>query len=153
MRLSTKGRYGIRLVLDLALHWGEGSVLLKDIARRQDLPLLYIERLIAPLIAGGIVKSVRGPRGGVSLLKHPDEINLSAVIQLLEGPIALVDCVNNPKAYPRAELCAIRDIWTEVEKATYRVLESITFEDLVERQRQKWNLKQLEDHEKMQQWK
>jgi len=145
MRLSTKGRYGIRLLLDLALHWGEGPVRLKHIAQRQELPLLYLENLIAPLIAGGMVKSTRGPLGGVSLLKHPDEIKLSEVIELLEGPIAPVGCVNNPEAYSRSGFCAIRDIWIEMRNATYGVLESITLQDLVERQREKWNLKQSED--------
>jgi Rrf2 family cysteine metabolism transcriptional repressor len=137
MRLSTKGRYGIRLLLDLALHRGEGPVRLKDIAQRQELPLLYLENLIAPLIAGGIVKSTRGPLGGVSLFKHPDEIKLSEVIQLLEGPIAPVECVNNPEAYSRSEYCAIRDIWVEVRNAMYAVLESTTLQDLVERQKRK----------------
>ena len=145
MRLSAKACYGTRLLLDLALHRGEGSVLLKDIARRQEISLLYLEHLVAPFIASAIVKSVRGPRGGVSLLKHPEEIKLSEVIQLLEGPIAPVGCVNNPEAYPRSDFCAIRDIWDEVAKATYRVLESTTLQDLVERQRQKWDFKQLKD--------
>lgn len=148
MKLSTKGRYGIRLLLDLALHWGEGSVLLKEVARRQEISLIYLEHLIAPLIAGGIVKSTRGPRGGVLLLKRPEEIKLSEAIQLLEGPIAPVECVNNPRAYPRSDVCVIRDMWDEVRKATYGVLESITLRDLVERQRQKWDLKQLKDDEK-----
>jgi len=150
MRLSAKGRYGTRLLLDLALHWGEGSVPLKDIARRQEISLLYLEHLVAPFIARAIVKSVRGPGGGVSLLKHPEEIKLSEVIQLLEGPIAPVDCVNNPEAYSRSDFCAIRDIWNEVRKATYQVLESTTLQDLVERQRQKWDLRQPKDDEK--QW-
>ena len=148
MKLSTKGRYGTRALLDLALHWGEGPVLLKDIARRQEIPLFYLEHLITPLVAGGIVKSIRGPRGGVSLLKHPREIKLSEVIQLLEGSIAPVECVDNPKAYPRSAFCVTRDIWHEVKKAMDGVLESTTLQDLVERQRQKWNLKQLKDYER-----
>mgnify|MGYP001082968142 CR=1 FL=1 len=148
MRLSTRGQYGTRLLLDLALHGSEGSVLLKDIAQRQRISLSYLEHLIAPLIGGGILKSSRGPRGGISLLKHPEEIKLSEVIQLLEGPIAPVECVNNPEAYPRSDLCAIRDIWAEMRKATYGVLESTTLQDLAERQRQKWDLKRLKDPEK-----
>ena len=152
MKLSTRGRYGIRLLLDLALHGGEGLVLLKDIARRQGISLSYLEHLIAPLIGGGILKSTRGPRGGISLLKHPEEIKLSEVVRLLEGPIAPVECVNNPEAYPRSDLCAIRDIWTKVRNAAYEVLESTTLQDLVERQRQKWNLKRLKDDGEKQQW-
>jgi len=134
MRLSTKGRYGTRALLDLALHWGEGLVQLKDIARRQEIPLPYLEHLITPFVAAGIIKSTRGPQGGVSLLKHPQEIRLSEVIQLLEGSIAPVECVNNPKSYPRSNLCVTRDIWSEVKKAIDGVLESTTLQDLVERQ-------------------
>ena len=141
MKLSTKGRYGTRALLDLALHWGEGPVLLKDIARRQEISLPYLEHLIAPLIEGGIVKSIRGPRGGVSLLEHPQKIKLNEVIQLLEGSIAPVECVDNPEAYPRSDLCVTRDIWHEVKKAMDGVLESTTLQDLVERQGQKWNSK------------
>lgn len=146
MKLSTKGRYGTRALLDLALHWGEGLVPLKDIAHRQEISLPYLEHLIAPLIAGGLITSTRGPQGGVSLLKPPEEIKLSEVIQLLEGSIAPVECVDNPDAYPRSDLCATRDIWDEVRKAIDGVLESTTLHDLVERQRQKWNLNLWPDH-------
>ena len=125
--------------MDLALHSGEGLVPLKDIARRQEISLSYLEHLIGPLRVGGMVESVRGPRGGVSLLKRPEEIKLSEVIHLLEGSIAPVKCLNNPKIYPRSDACATRDIWDEVRKAIDGVLESITLQDLVERQRQKWN--------------
>jgi Rrf2 family cysteine metabolism transcriptional repressor len=145
MKLSTRARYGTKALLEIALHWGEGPVLLKDIAQRQQIPLPYLERLIRPLVQAEIIKSTRGTRGGVSLLKHPKEVVLSEVIQLLEGSIAPVACVDNPKLYPRSDLCVTHDIWAEVKKAMDRVLESTTFEDLVERQKQKWNLKQLKD--------
>ncbi len=137
MKLSTRGRYGVRALLDLALHQGEGSVLLKDIARRQEVSLAYLEHLIAPLIAGGLMKSTRGARGGVLLLKPPAEIKLSEVLELLEGSIAPVDCVNDPKACHRSASCVTRDIWTEMKTAMSQVLESTTLQDLVERQRQK----------------
>jgi len=137
MKLSTRGRYGTRALLDLALHQGEGPVPLKDIAQRQQISLLYLEHLIAPLIAGGIVRSTRGARGGVSLAKPPDEIRLSEVIQLLEGSIAPAECVNNPGICTRSELCVTRDIWSELKKAMNGILESTTLQDLVERQKRK----------------
>jgi len=137
MKLSTKGRYGVRALLDLALHSGEGPVLLKDIAQRQEISLPYLEHLITPLIAGGIVKSTRGARGGILLLRHPREIKLSEVIQLLEGSIAPVECVNHAKICPRSHLCVTRDIWGEMKKAMNGVLETTTLQELVERQRQK----------------
>jgi len=137
MKLSTRGRYGTRALLDLALHQGEAPVLLKNIARRQQISLRYLEHLIAPLISGGIVRSTRGARGGVSLAKPPEEIRLSEAIRLLEGSIAPVDCVNNPGVCSRSELCVTRDIWGELKKAMDEVLESTTLQDLVERQKRK----------------
>jgi len=137
MKLSTKGRYGLRALLDLALHQGEGLVLLRDIARRQEVSLHYLEHLIAPLIAAGLVKSTRGARGGVLLLKPPSEIKLSEVVQLLEGSLAPVDCVNNPALCHRSASCVTRDIWVEMKEAMNQVLDSTTLQDLVERQRQK----------------
>ncbi len=135
IKFSTRARYGTRALLDLALHQGEGVVLLKDIARRQEFSLPYLEHLITPLIAAGIIRTTRGARGGVSLLKHPQEIKLSEVIQLLEGSTAPVECVNHPKICPRSDLCVTRDIWGEVKKAVDGVLEITTLQDLVERQR------------------
>ena len=137
MKLSTRARYGTRALLDLALHKGKGLVLLKDIARRQEVSLPYLEHLIAPLVAGGLVKSTRGARGGVLLLRSPVEIKLSEVFQLLEGSVAPVDCVNDPKACHRSAFCVTRDVWIEMKSAMIQVLDSTTLQDLVERQRQK----------------
>ena len=148
MKLSARARYGTKALLELSLHWGKGPVLLKDIAQRQQIPLPYLEHLIRPLVKEGIIKGTRGTRGGVSLLKSPKEVILSEVIQLLEGSIAPVACVDNPELYPRSDICVTHDIWAEVKKAMDRVLESTTLEDLVERQKQKWDLKQLEDRQK-----
>ena len=123
--------------MDLALHQDEGLVPLKDIARRQEVSLPYLEHLITPLVAAGLVKSTRGARGGVSLVKPPSEIKLSEAVQLLEGSIAPVDCVNDPKLCHRSAYCVTRDIWSEMKNAMSQVLDSTTIQDLVERQRQK----------------
>jgi Rrf2 family cysteine metabolism transcriptional repressor len=137
MRLSTKGRYGLRALLDMALHQDEGPVLLKDIARRQEFSLPYLQHLIAPLIAAGVVKSTRGAGGGVSLLKPPSEIRLSEVVQPLEGCITPVDCVNNPTLCHRSAFCVTRDIWAEMNDAMSEVLDSTTLQDLIDRQKRK----------------
>jgi len=137
MKLSTRGRYGLRALLDLALHQGAGLVRLKDIAGRQDISLHYLERLIAPLIAAGLVKSTRGARGGVLLFKPPSEIKLSEVVQLLEGSIAPVDCVNDSRVCHRSASCVTRDIWREMMEAMVQVLDATTLQDLVDRQRKK----------------
>jgi len=137
MKLSTRGRYGTRVLLDLALRDGEGPVPLKDIAQRQQISLLYLEHLISPLIAGGIIRSMRGARGGIWLSKLPQEIKLSEVVGLLEGSIAPVDCVNDPKVCPRSDSCVTRDIWNEMKKAVDGVLESKTLQDLVDMQKRR----------------
>jgi len=137
MKFSTRGQYGTRALLELALHQGEGPVPLKDIAQSQQIPLQYLQHLITPLIAAGIVRSIRGARGGVLLAKSPKEIRLSEVIQLLEGSIALVECVNDPEVCSRSELCVTRDIWGELKKVMDGVLESTTLQDLVERHKKK----------------
>ena len=137
MKLSTRGRYGTRALLELALRQGEGPVLLRDIAQRQQISLPYLEHLITPLIAAGIVRSTRGARGGVLLARPPEEIRLSEVIQLLEGSIAPAECVNNPEVCMRSEFCVTRDVWGELGKAMSGVLEATTLQDLVERQKGK----------------
>jgi len=143
MKLTTKGRYGTRALLDLALHQAEEPVLLKDIAKRQEISTWYLEHLIAPLIAGGIVRSSRGAKGGISLAQPPEQIRLSTIIQLLEGSVAPVACVNDPGVCSRSELCVTRDVWTKIKRAINGVLESTTLQDLVEEQKRKERREQV----------
>ena len=137
MKLSTRGRYGTRVLLDLALHDGKEPVPLKEIAQRQQISLLYLEHIIAPLISAGMIRSTRGAHGGIQLAKPAQDIKLSQVVGLLEGSIGPVDCVNDPTVCERSEVCATRDVWIEVRKAMDGVLESKTLMDLVEMQQNK----------------
>jgi len=137
MKLSTRGRYGTRALLELALRYREGPVHLKDIARSQQISLQYLAHLITPLVAAGIMRSTPGARGGVWLAKPPETIRLSEVIQLLEGSIAPVACVSDPKYCSRSEFCVTRDIWGELKKVMDEVLESTTLQGLVERHKKK----------------
>ncbi|UCE97750.1 MAG: Rrf2 family transcriptional regulator [Dehalococcoidia bacterium] len=137
MKISTRGRYGTRMLLDLAQHDNGERVLLRDISLRQGISLYYLERLISPLVVSGIIRTTRGPKGGVSLAKRPEKIKLSEVIRVLEGSTAPVECVKNPMVCDRSRLCATRDIWDELREKTDSFLESITIKDLVERQNQK----------------
>jgi len=146
MRLSTKGRYAARAMLDLALHYGQGPILLKDIARRQQISERYLEHVIIPLRAAGLVTSARGAHGGFALAKPPSEIRLSEIIQVVEGSIAPVDCVDDPKVCSRAEFCVTRDLWAEMERAMSGVLKSTTLQDLVRRQREKGQPKAVMYH-------
>jgi len=137
MKLSTKGRYGARAMMDLALHYGQGPILLKDIAKRQQISERYLEHLALSLKAAGLVSSTRGARGGFTLTRPPSQIRLSEIIQIMEGSIAPVECVDDPKVCSFADLCVTRDIWSEMKEAMSGVLESTTLQDLVQRQREK----------------
>lgn len=137
MKISTRGQYGARALVDMALHYGEGSVQLKDVARRQCISVRYLQHLLTPLIKAGIVKSVRGAHGGVALGRPPEGIHLGEVIQLLEGSIAPVECVDDPASCSRVAGCVTRDVWSDLKKAMTLVLDSTTLKDLAERQKEK----------------
>jgi Rrf2 family cysteine metabolism transcriptional repressor len=137
MKLSTKGRYATRALLDLALHRNGEPVALKDIAQRQQISVRYLEHLMAPLIAAGIARSVRGAKGGVLLVKAPEEVKLSEVINLLESSIAPVECVDKPELCARSSSCVTRDVWSDLKKAMDAVLDSVTLRDLIEREGQR----------------
>ncbi len=137
MRLSTKGRYGARLMLDLAIHYGQGSILLKDVARRQEISEKYLGHLISPLKGAGLITSSRGAHGGYVLTKAPEDINLGDVVQAVEGTLSLVECVKVPSVCHRVDSCVTRDIWGELSEKIVETLESITLEDMVDRQRKK----------------
>ena len=137
MRLSTKGRYAMRAMLDLALHYGEGPILLKDVAKREQISERYLEQIILSLKAAGLVNSTRGARGGFMLAKPPSQIRLIEVMQVSEGSTAPVECVSDPEICSRASLCVTRDIWLEMKTAINEILESTTLQDLVQRKREK----------------
>lgn len=137
MRISTKGRYATRAMIDLALHYNESPILVKDIARRQCISNRYLEQLLLSLKVGGLVNAVRGAHGGYTLSRPPSQIKLNSIIKTVEGPIAPVDCVASPDLYPRASYCAMHEIWLEVGKAMDEVLKSITLKELAERQMKK----------------
>ena len=137
MKLSTRTRYGTRALLELALRKGEGPIFLKDIAKQQEISLPYLEHLIAPLIAGGVIRSTKGPKGGISLARNPEEIKLSEITQLLEGTVAPVECIDDPGACSRSSSCVTRDVWTRLKEAIDGVLEGTTLQDLVEGHKKK----------------
>ena len=143
MRLSTKGRYGARAMLDLALNSGKGPVLLRDIAKRQEVSEKYLEHSITTLRKAGLVRSIRGARGGYMLAKSPSQIRLSEIMEVLEGSMAPVECVDDPQVCQRAQLCVTRDIWAKMKEAIDNILESITLQDMVERQNRKKNSKAI----------
>jgi Rrf2 family cysteine metabolism transcriptional repressor len=132
VKLSTRTRYGIRAVLELAIIYGQGPLQLKVIAQHQDISVKYLEQIIAMLKSGGFIRSVRGARGGYILAKSPNQIKLSDVFDCLEGPVNTVECVENQDSCVRAADCIARQVWMQVEDAINNVLQSITLQDLVD---------------------
>ena len=137
MKLSTKGRYGARLMLDIAHHYGDGPVILKDVAKRQEISEKYLGHLIPPLKAAGLISSSRGAHGGYILAKKPQDTTLGDVIRAVEGNLDLVECVTVPRICHRVSFCVTRDIWEKMGEKMIEVLESITLHDIVNQQRQK----------------
>jgi len=132
VKLSTKGRYGVTAMYDLALQFGNGYTPLNSIAQRQMISEPYLEQLIAPLRKAGLVRSVRGPHGGYILAKLPSEITIGDIIRILEGPIAPVECVEDDNEFcGKMESCITRDIWVQLRDSMEKVLDSITLADLV----------------------
>jgi len=138
MKISTKGRYGLRAMMDIAMHAQSGGpVFLSDIVKRQDISAKYLEQIFSTLHGAGLVNTVRGRRGGYLLTRPPDAIRLKDIITVLEGPCALVDCVTNQEVCPRAEKCAARDVWSLLSRKVDEFLSGLTLADLVQMQNQK----------------
>lgn len=130
MKLSTRARYGVRLMAALARCYGKGPVYLKDIAKAEQISEKYLSLIIIPLRGIGLVNSLRGARGGYSLARAPSQITLKEVVDILEGN-CLVDCIKDPDLCSRVPSCATRDIWALLGGKISETLDSFTLEDLV----------------------
>jgi len=137
MKLSTRGRYGVRAMLELAMSAGKGPVPLRDLASRQEISAKYLEQLLIPLKSAGLVKSVRGARGGYLLAREPELISLYDVVRSLEGPLAPVECVEDPDYCDRVGGCTVHLVWGEMGKMLVDFLSGMSLADLVERQKEK----------------
>ena len=137
MKLSTRTRYGIRAILELAQNEGRGPLQVKTIAQRQDISVKYLEQLMTMLRSTGFVRSIRGSKGGYMLAKAPDQIKLSDVFDCLEGHVTTVECVEDKNYCARAADCIARQVWVQVQDAIKNVLQSITLQDLVDRAKDK----------------
>jgi len=131
MKLSTRSRYGTRMMLDMAEHAHNGPVQMGDIARRQGLSVKYLEQLIIPLKKANYIKSVRGPKGGHMLAKAPEKITLGEIVDVLEGGIDLCDCIENPDSCNKFRHCLTRPIWKRATKAMHDELNAITLADML----------------------
>jgi Rrf2 family protein len=135
MKITTKGRYGLRLMLELALQEGQGPVPVELLERRQGISGKYIHQLMLALKNAGLVRTVRGPRGGYELAKPAGTVTAFDVVSILEGPPVPVECVSDPAACERAGTCVTRDLWREVAAAVEGVLQTATLAELARRAR------------------
>ena len=130
MKLSTRSRYGTRMLLDIAAHGGNGPVSVSDISGRLGVSVKYLEQLIRPLKKAQYVKSSRGPKGGHQLAKSPEEISVGEIVRLLEGGINLTDCIVESAICPKMSECPTRRVWAEATRAMTGILDSITLAEL-----------------------
>jgi len=133
MRLSTRSRYGVRLMLALAVNKQKKPVFLKDIAHSEEISEKYLSQIIIPLKGKGLVTTFRGAHGGYLLSKPASEISLREIIEPLEGDLSLVDCISNPGVCDRANACATREVWDEMSSLLLNFLDTFTLEDLIKK--------------------
>lgn len=131
LKISTKGRYGIRLMLCLAVNYSNGHMPLKEIARNQEISEKYLEQIINPLTKAGLVHSLRGAQGGYSLTNPPAQITVGSILRVLEGSLAPVDCLEN-HCCTKSDICTTISLWRKMKDAIDQVVDNITLADLVD---------------------
>lgn len=134
MKLSTKGRYGLRAMLELALNASENEVTISKISKNQEISENYLEQILITLKKVGLVKSTKGYRGGFLLAKHPNDITVGEILIALEGSFAIVECTNKSSlsTCTRVDLCATKLVWEQINNCINSVIFSITLKDLVD---------------------
>jgi len=137
MKLSTRARYGVRLMISLALNYPNGPVFLKDIAKGENISEKYLSLIMIPLRSAGLVNSIRGAHGGYSLAREPAQINMKEIVDVLEGDSGLVDCVKNPSTCQRVPICVSRDVWAMIDGKISETLSAITLDKLVKMNQEK----------------
>ncbi len=131
MKLSTKGRYGVKAMVDLAINYGGDPISIKNISKRQKVSEYYLEQLFGPLRKAELIKSIRGAQGGYVLNKNPKEITVADIMNVLEGPIEISDCVDGVTC-DNIDCCATRLLWEKIKYSIESVMESVTLQDIVD---------------------
>jgi len=131
MKLSTRGRYGTRLMVELAKNYGKGPLSMTEVSKKQGIPVKYLEQIIIPLKKASLVSSIRGPKGGHMLAKPPDQINIWEVLLLLESKLTLIDCLTNEAACENAGTCLVRPLWGRALDAIMKLFKETTLSDLL----------------------
>lgn len=133
MKISTKGRYALRLMLDLALNSNGRAVPLKECAERQEISDKYLEQIVTQLSRAHMVRSVRGAGGGYLLTRTPEEYTVGEILRVLEGNLAPVSCADGVTCCARADVCVTMEVWQEIQAAVATVVDHMTLADLVAR--------------------
>ena len=131
MRLSTRGRYGTRMMLKLASHYGEGPMSVSDLSKNLNIPVKYLEQLIIPLKKAALISSVRGPKGGHMLSPPPEEINLWHLLTLLETKFSFVDCITDEGACENVATCPIRPVWNKAFRGMMKLFKETSLKDVL----------------------
>lgn len=136
MKISTRGRYALRLMIDLALNGSDQYVTIRSVSERQDISYKYLEQIITVLSRAGFVKSARGAHGGYRLARPAEEYTVGMILRLIEGSLAPVACLDDePNQCPRSAKCVTLDVWKQLEDAINSVLDNITLADLVNKEK------------------
>ncbi|MFO7952184.1 MAG: Rrf2 family transcriptional regulator [Bacillota bacterium] len=135
MQLSTKARYAVRALVELAICYSQAPVKLKDIANKQNISLKYLEQVMFPLRVSGYVKTHKGSQGGYVLTKPPEQVSVLEIVECVEGSLSPVDCVDDPDICNRVDVCVVRDVWVDLKESISNNLGNITFADLVKRKK------------------
>lgn len=132
MKMSTRGRYGIKAMLELALVYDTGMMSVRSIAQKQKISELYLEQLFSILKKANLIKSVRGAKGGYSLTRTPKEITIKDIIDVVEGPVNISDCVEKNSSCDNLDKCATRVLWVKIKDAIDSIFSSVTLQDIID---------------------
>lgn len=132
MKLSTKGRYGLKAMFELSLNQNNGPMCLKNIAQKQGISEQYLEQIFSSLKKAGLIKSVRGAQGGYLLVKEAKDITVGDILTVLEGPVSLSDCVLDEDACENSNVCVTKVVWEKMKKGIEDVIDSITLQNMID---------------------
>lgn len=131
MKISTKGRYGLRLMVELGENWGNGPLSIREVSRRQEISEKYLEQIILQLSRAGLVKSIRGAQGGYVLTAPPEEISAGQVLRAVEGSLSPVECVDDGSECQKVDQCVTCELWRRIKEAVDNVVDSTSIGDLM----------------------
>ena len=132
VKLSTKGRYGVKAMFCLATEYGDEPVSIKSISEKQNITVAYLEQLFAPLRKAGLIISIRGAQGGYKLAREPKDITVAQIMDVLEGPIEVSECLEDESKCSNLDCCATRSLWAKIKNSIDNVTQNVTLQDMID---------------------